>query len=501
MSWLQPDPSSSNTNGKKNTNLGRRFQHPTVYFYLQHIVFAVCAGVLTYMTFLSMVWTILPASAKESDTLVGTAFLVSCVLTTMMTLARFFDGESHELDPDQYLYPYDPRYNKSTTQHEISKTALMLSFVIPIGSILLVSIFTEEKAKMDVIISLAVALGFVCGLISTYIYTIDGEIRKVLFAIPENISKLIDEFSDDTTPVTRLDVILRSLLCDASLVREVWNPNLRPGIGGPEREEISLSEKLFQAFAAAWLHKKESVSEPTGESPFEEDVLRVAILESLGGRIDGGTVSVGDAIERHEMQINEWIGLPAVHGRGPREHLSIPLVRGLCTFIGGFGEALMICSSPPTDPAWGTVRPKAASTWTLPPTVFVLLKFAVAALARLIVRSLNVSGRTLCDWKSSVLSVQIPVALKALYRLRTGIVKYSLSITKDGAAGQRPQVAHQIGASLSKSIHIDIVKICDSSASLILQSVQSPSHGRIDLLLDNDCLEWKKEIWARSASG
>jgi len=362
--------------------------------------------------------------------------------------------------------------------------------MVPIFSILLSKFWTDTAITMDALFPLSFKLAVLCGFLALYIYLADSEIRRALFKPEAEIPQMIRELNDDSTHVTRLGVMLRSLLSDASLVEEVWSPKRAPGIGGPEREEIDRSEKLFQDCSKILLRRPD----PRSEAPLEEDVLRIAVLESLGGETFGTIHPETD--ERHYQQINEWIGLPTLRGTGSFEHLSVPLVRGLCVFVGGFGQALAMCSSP-TDPAWGDAAklPRPASTWTLSPSTFLCLDFAVTALARLIVRSLTPSGRTLCDWKSSVLSNQVPVALKALHRLRTGIAKYSASLTNDQTTGRQAQLSTQIGTSLSSPVHLELVRVCDASASQILHSMKHiTGFGRIDLLLDSACLEWKNDL-------
>ena len=258
------------------------------------------------------------------------------------------------------MYPRDVKY-KSKTKHKSLKNISLVAAACPMLFIALTNYFvTKSSVTLDIIIPLGIIVGLVCGLLAAYIYTIDLSIRKALF-IPEDISKLIAELSDDATPAVLLDVMLRSVLSDTLLVKAVTIPNRLPGIDGPEREEIKLSETLFKSFAQTLLHRKDSDS----EIPFEEDVFRVAVLESLGGRHDDRADVT--TVERHDQLINEWAGLPLELGSG--EHPSIPLVRGLCTFVGGFGEVLTICSAHPDDPVWGPAKPNTTSSWTLPPAV------------------------------------------------------------------------------------------------------------------------------------
>jgi len=477
--------------------MGRRHQRPSVIYYFQHAVLSVVTGFIVYYA------VKFPTMFQNNDLLACDALFIACILTLGSTLNSLIDGVSHELDPYKYLYPSDTMRPKSTTTSFVP-----WSFgLIPLVSITSASLFVGGglSALGDVVLFSKLSIGG--ALTTAYIYTIDHQIRMALFNPPADLHRLLQELAnDDTTSLTRLGVMLSSILCDASLVKRVWSgPGSQNSIGGPESEEIILCETLFETMANILLRP----IDPSTEAPLDEDVLRIAILESLGGKLatdssSSSSSSGNESTERHEKEINKWIGLPTpLRVSGSRvEHLSIPLVRGLCVFIGGFGTALtIICSSSATDSVLSTTaQPKLARcTWTLPPAVFVCLDFAVTAVGRCIVRSLSPSGRTLSDWTSAVLSNEIPVALKALYRLREGIAEYSIRTTNDEKADVRAQVANQIGSNLSSPDHWKIVRACDAAATRILESAKSPSgHGRINLLLDPACLEWKHELMARN---
>lgn len=481
---------------QQTSDMGRRHQRPSVLSYFQHAVLSVVTGFMVYYA------VKFPTMFQNNDLLVCDALFIACILTLGSTLTSLVDGVSHELDPYKYLYPLETMWPKSTT----TTSFVPWPFVsIPLVSIMSASLFVGGglSALGDVVLFSKLLIG--CALTTIYIYTIDHKIRMALFNPPADLHGLVEELAnDDTTPLTRLGVMLSSILCDASLVKQVWSgPGSQNSIGGPESEEIILCETLFETMANILLRP----IDPSTEAPLDEDVLRIAILESMGGKLatdSSSSLSGNESTERHEKEINKWIGLPTpVRVSGSRvEHLSIPLVRGLCVFIGGFGKALtIICSSSATDSVRGTTaQPKPARcTWTLSPAVFVCLDFAVTAVARCIVRSLSPSGRTLSDWTSAVLSNEIPVALKALHGLREGIAEYSIRTTNDEKADVRPQVANQIGSNLSSPDHWKIVRACDSAATRILESARSPSgHGRINLLLDPACLEWKHELMARN---
>ena len=120
----------------------------------------------------------------------------------------------------------------------------------------------------------------------------------------------------------------------------------------------------------------------------------------------------------------------------------------------------------------------------------------MVAIGRCITRSLtSSSGQILRDWKCSHLSIQIPTALVAIYKLRCGVVQYSKMVNpNDTKLRFNVSGSSFIGAHLVKE-YGQVVRTCDSVASLILQSMKSLQGGRIDqTLLDRDCQEWINDL-------
>lgn len=446
--------------------MGRRFQRPTFHAILQHIFLSLLSGaIVTYAVVLPLFGTITELFARS-------AILTTCLLTTLATLTSVLDGVSHEIDPSQYLYP------SSKSVRKLRNKVAYLALAVSLLSIALV-VATAGEAPIIYIGRLYMNLPIISGIMATYMYIIDETIRTALFNPRADIHQIVDELHDDTSENTRLLVILLSLLCDLSLVKEVRRPSHQGGIGGPERDELKLSEKLTNVMANIFLLQLDQQT----EAPLEEDAFRISILESLGG--PSLLENTSDGIERHQKIINAWIDQPSPRSRKLQEPLSTPLVRGLCVFIGGFGKALEICATT-----------SCGETWKIPPAAFVCMNFAVQATARCLVRSLTPSGRTLCDWKSSHLSIQVPAALQALFQLRNGIVRHS-KIVNNGETNSLTLVSNTTGGHLTGECGV-IVRACDTAATSILQSLRSlKGLGRIELSLDLDCLEWTNTLLKR----
>lgn len=123
--------------------------------------------------------------------------------------------------------------------------------------------------------------------------------------------------------------------------------------------------------------------------------------------------------------------------------------------------------------------------------------FAITGASRCIVRGLTTSGRPRADWKSSHLSMLVPAALAAAFRLRAGVSQYaeqlgktnnSISITESKAG-----TGWQTGAHNPELM--SLMYTCDKTAISILHVLKS-QHS-VDLPLDNECLAWIDQLSKR----
>lgn len=477
-SILKPSLPFTQSKKRQDNQSVRQSPVPTIKPLLAHVGLSFIAGLLVY----SMIFV---GDNTLHDDL--TAWMLTCVSATMTSLYPLFDGLSHEIDPHKYIHRFDVKKEKKT--RVIGLFAMKAS--IPVTLSIMLSGTGRERGNAFDLLALCSKLFTISALMLLYLERLEYAIRMSLFNPTANLRQLLEELQVDTNPVTMLGIILRSLIGCSSLVEKIWVPVQQPGLGGPERDEIDLSTTLFDSMATNVLRQHDLKL----EAPFEEDILRITVLRWLDGRPVDYTkdLSIHKAMENHD-----WMTCTTSHGT--IDELSIPLVRGLCVFIGGSGEALKLCSSPTGN--------SANTSWILPPAFFSCLDFATTTLAQCILQSLTPSGRILCDWKSSKLSNHVPVSIKALHSLRTGIMKYSVYIAQNQMADAPPKTfsynqipENRIPSSLGRREHWEMVRKCDSSASIILHSAKSLScHGRLDLLLDEACIEWKNELMTRSVS-
>lgn len=335
-----------------------------------------------------------------------------------------------------------------------------------------------------------------CSCMSMYLYIYDEAIRTSLFFPRPSVSKMIRQWSGDTSSstVTQLGIILNTLLCDPSLVKHIVKASYsmtRVGTYSFEKEEILTLEHYTKQMSHVLLSP--SYNNASSEAPLEEDVLRIIILEAFGG--GSNTNQPHSVCERHQRLISEWIDRPITHFQSSKvmvKPLSSALVRGLCVFIGGSGEAFTILASKISS---SSIVQQKVCKFSM--AAFCSLELSVVAIGRCITRSLtSASGCILSDWKCSHLSIQIPSALIAIYKLRCGVIQYS-KIANQEYSNRRSDLA----GSKSVGVHLmneygQVVRTCDAVASLILQSMKSlQGLGRVDnTLLDRDCQDWKNDL-------
>jgi hypothetical protein len=466
--------------------VGRRLRRPTMYTTAQHIVLSLVAS------FLIAYIAVVPLSINNGNSnplrlFVRSVHTASCILTMLGSLVSILDGASHEINPYLLLDPSSSKTNwYKNISSNVSTRVACTTLIVPIMSILLTLFVVRDLDYVSYtnIAPLYILLLRNCTLMALYVHIMDEMMRTSLFHPRPDLSKMVNELSDEMPNVALLGVILNSILCDPALVQQVVHSSHQLGIGGPERDELKLSKKLTKQMASVYLTSSATQS----EAPLEEDVLRVIILETMGGGTRCHSSTTKSMSERHRKIISEWIDRPVPRRQSTKlqEPLSSLLLRGLCIFIGGAGEALTICAQSSEN----------ARMWKIPPAMFCCLELCIEATKRFVVCSLTPSGRTLCDWKSSHLSIHVPSVLVALYQLRQGIVQYSKLVHSESNCLE--YTVTEIGAHLTKE-YGQIVQDCDLAAISILRSMKSlKGLGRIDLALDPDCLEWKNLLIARN---
>ena len=229
----------------------------------------------------------------------------------------------------------------------------------------------------------------------------------------------------------------RTTSATSTLPRSVGNTH--------QEDEIHRNEMATSSFST-WIER----SSTTASGRLSDDILRMCILESLGG---GGSSSAsspaGPAPQggpyyfgrpRHAAAVRRRLDLSAATSCPGRQPIAAPIVRALCAFAGGIGDALSrFYRSRSDDDDYDQNdgrRPsssrgeKAAELWKVPPGSLHAAEFAIIAAARLVVMNsviLDKHGRAVVNTsrRHDRLSLLLPCVLHSAYKLHRGIHEYA----------------------------------------------------------------------------
>lgn len=419
---------------------GRRYQHPTFFAAMVQIGLAIFFGLLIAYIFYGR-----QVGFQQSSS------WTLCLLSLLSPL-NALDGVSHEIQVLRYLYPSNKKLLASVSW--LAQRTVFPAIFLPILAIAVSYLLSFEIPEN--LAGMYVRLAFHAALVIGFLRILDESIQIHLFNPRPNLKTLVDELDDDSTPLSRLDVILQSLL-GKSIANEVWKPIPNDRFVVLEQEEVRRNERLMQDLSVEMTKKGTKT-----EWFLEEDVLRILILESLGGR----------NVHQSMLNIQEWIEYKFDKAlRSKVESIGLVLLRGLCVYASGLGEAIVSRTTP---------RPS-AEIWSLSPSGVACAEFVVTAIGRCLSQKLAPGGRALSDWKSTDLSTIAVTALISIYRLRYGIVFYG---------GQyRPGSTDALQSiSVSHPDLVSVIEACDQAGAAILSHID----GQVDLPMD--VLAWAKTV-------
>lgn len=234
------------------------------------------------------------------------------------------------------------------------------------------------------------------------------------------------------------DLITQSVLMgDGRTVEMVVSPAEihQPGTMAPfktlHEDEIRRNELAATSFAQ-WIEHSSTKS----AEKLSVDILRMCILESLGG---GGSTSSGHEQShpfyfggaRHVAAIRRRLDLSAATASPGRQPIVVPIVRALCAFAGGVGDAMSRFYRVMDKNGKSTGRnDTSVELWNLPPGSLNAMQFSIVAAARLVVMNsviIDKSGHVFVNSvkRNDHLSLLLPCVLQSAFKLRCGINKYA----------------------------------------------------------------------------
>jgi len=166
----------------------------------------------------------------------------------------------------------------------------------------------------------------------------------------------------------------------------------------------------------------------------------------------------------------------------------VPLVRALCAYAGGLGEALLRSCD-----AWqvmGQTRQRCI-TPSLPPGARTCAELAILAAARLVaMNQKDAATGSGVRCRHSWLSLMIPAVLHSAERLRRGVLRYAQNqMDRAGAANPEGDLGNFVAVNCPDLRRLLIV--CDEAAVLVLRAVKEETGSRdIEIRVHSVCRTW-----------
>jgi hypothetical protein len=437
---------------------GRRYQTPTL-----------MAASLLLSCSLLLAWAAAKVLSYGSATSFQSEIYLNSSWLTVFShlLMTCFDGRSHELSPTRYHRTrLRPLLSRSHLESYLY-SALLSTVIAPLSLHVVTSVGLE-----DIRWNLILCSTFVAGSISIYLSLVDVTARNFLCASGFNLQKLIVQVTGEVNPTLVMQVIVKSLLFeDSTLFHSVINPTSNRGTNLPEEEEISRS-KVDSAMMAAVL------TTANGDSGLEDDLLRVLILESFGGKDPESNVNLGASLG-HEQVVKMLVTAKATG-------LVAPVIRALCAYVAGIGLALQDIgnSSKAKQPFSSTFE-----VWALPPGALVCSERALIGLTRCVVHSISSLGPAAMDWRGTELSVFVPVVFIAAFQLRAGIQAYGKDLLAKSTTCK------------ASSHLVRLENVCDECALFLLKALQSLESRTLQLTIPlKGCHAWLDVLVAQSST-
>ena len=421
----------------------------------------------------------------DGDDVYWSLLVISCIIPVLKSLYRTCC--SHELNPEWY----HPRRLKEGFYIKLWGQSIVksLSTVAGLVSLFAIIVLWTDKGHKSSILPLLLSCVVTATAVTLYLDVFDDVLRIQLCTPIANIPKVVEDLSDDNGTAIVLAVSMNSILHSQPSLVEALGESTQPLLRGLESKELQRNESAMKEMSKV-LRDAPTVGRHESGAELEEDLLRLYVLESLGGTSWNQTSHDGfdKADARHVANIKYWIEPQdqLKSGKVQLEPLSVPVVRALCVYFGGLGEALFVCA--------GVKVPPIAFPWILAPGTITCAEYALRGSARFILFNFSQSTQA-SNWKSTHLSMLIPVLIASAFRLEQGILKFTQARTgyKDASLGKYDFVKAGSPELLS------LFEECNDAVAAVVQKLLSlPGVDRIDFDLDPDCRHWVDQILARS---
>ncbi len=267
-----------------------------------------------------------------------------------------------------------------------------------------------------------------------------------------------------------------------------WVPSISHEFGNAdiESEEVRRNNVMVNRVATSVL-----TGAVCGQVSFGHELLKFILLEALGG---GQGPFLQDAVIPFGLSDRNYKYLSKFFNKADCSSGLLGLVaivRGLCAYSGGIGEALCCISANHTPPskAESLSTSDEYSAYYLPSCVCQSATHAIKASARFIILNMNNEKRQL-----NRLSLLIPVVLQSTYKLRCGTLDYVHYLydkmqREDSGGGE----AFGNFLTLKCPEMANIVTACDDCGSKIIQYMRKTDRSTSelnDIKVDENVKQW-----------
>lgn len=395
---------------------------------------------------------------------------ITPIALQLLSTTRY--GTNHEINPMQYQ-PHSMR-NRDAFIKFLS-TAVVNGFAV-----LFLAIFVHfRNASFQWSDDLVY---FVCvpPAIILYLCTFDHALRILICTTPSNMKKFVEEAAGgDVCIEIFVDVILRSLLhSNDDLVKRLGHiPTNSSMCMNIEQEELKLNNYAIKTMVHTLLQK---TNEDEASPHLEDDILRLAILSCIEDSILKEGTSIGNSTEIDFVHGMKSVPNKAKGRSNSIDPIVVPIVRALCAYAGGLGEALSLISD--------SDGKMLNDTWVLPPGALFMGECAIRGATHCIFQGIDFprSGTNLAFF--------IPVLLNSACKLYNGLLRYQQATNGSTALDETCK------AKLSPQF-LPLFHACNNCADILLQTAKVNEGFRtLDFLkyLDIDGRKWLESKMAAS---
>jgi len=456
----------------------RRLQQPTSATLVAQILISIVIGGTLALT---SVFPLVHGSTFGDTT--SSTIIFSCMTSsTIQLLFTAIQGTNHEINPTEY------QFHNVTNQVNIFKS---LTTVVPICYAILV-FYVHFKSGPSQWSDEIVYIVCIPPPIIMYLQIFDHVLRIFMCKTPSNIKKFVEEASGgDVSMEIFIDVILRSLLhSDDELVKKLGNVSTKSSIWvDVEEEELKLSNDSIKKMANTLLHK---TNDDEASPHLEDDILRLAILSCIGGSASKEEVAIGNGTESNIGNGLQFISKSKTCGEDSIDTHAVPIVRSLCVYIGGMGEALRLI----VDPSNMLFHDE----WVLPPGAVYACECALRGVTNWLIQSINMPRIT------TSVAILIPVLLNSAYKLEIGLLQHQkISEVASHSSNILNSNSFRAESVLSGENHnvklfritnprlLPLFILCSTCAKMILEAAKSnEGFRRLSFMdaLEMDCQKW-----------